>query len=81
VDSNLPKGGSGKQDGCKEVSSAFVVAGCDTAEMLQLKEALDQVALPIHEVVDRALDLAVGEVGMCARPPRASTRSMMARAS
>ena len=51
---------------------SFVVAGCDATKMLQLvKEALDQVALPINEVVDRALDLAVAG-GWDVRPPTTS---------
>src|SRR6202041_847767 len=55
-----PQTGGSEQDGSKEVSGGFVVARCDAAEMLQLvKEALDQVALPIDQVVDWAWDLAV----------------------
>jgi len=52
--------GGGKQNGCEEVSGGFVAAHRDTTKMLQLvEEALDQVALPIDEVVDRTLDFAV----------------------
>jgi hypothetical protein len=47
-----------------EVSGGLVVAGGDAAEVLWLvEEALDQVALPIEGVVDRALDLAVAAGG------------------
>ena len=47
-------------DGGEEVSRQFIEAGCDTPKLFELaEESLDQVALSIDEVVDRALDFAV----------------------